>query len=105
MEKYDTLSEAINDLKKKGYNVDFNQWEENGDPKYLDPDKDGEIKIKHFYRFEGVSDAGNNTILYALETSDGKKGVLVEAYGAYSGNAAPDEVVKHLRMTGQAYDK
>lgn len=105
MEKYDTLSEAINDLKKKGYNVDFNKWDENGDPKYIDPEKDGEIKIERFYRFEGTSDAGNSTILYALETSDGKKGLLVDGFGAYSGNSVPENVIKHLRMTGKAYDK
>jgi hypothetical protein len=105
MENYSTLSEAINELKQKGYTVDFNQWDENGDPKYIDPDKDGEIKVKHFYRFEGTSDAGNNTILYVLETSDGKKGLLVDAFGAYHDNAAPKEVVEHLRITAKAYDK
>ena len=105
MEKYDTLSKAINDLKDKGYTVDFNNWEANGDSKYLDPKQDGEIKVKKFYRFEGTSDAGNNTILYALETSDGKKGLLVDAYGAYSGNTAPEEVIEHLRITAKAYDK
>ena len=105
MEKYDTLSKAINDLKDKGYTVDFNNWEENGDSKYLDDKQDGEIKVKKFYRFEGTSDAGNNTILYALETSDGKKGLLVDAFGPYSGNAAPEKVVEHIRMTAKAYDK
>lgn len=42
------------------------------------------VKIVNFYRFEGESDPSDNAILYALETTDGKKGLLVDAYGTYS---------------------
>lgn len=42
------------------------------------------VKIVNFYRFEGESDPGDNAILYALETNDGKKGLLIDAYGTYS---------------------
>jgi hypothetical protein len=43
-----------------------------------------EVRIANFYRFEGTSDPGDNSILYAIETTDGVKGILLDAYGAYS---------------------
>lgn len=43
-----------------------------------------DINIVNFYRFEGVSDPGDNMILYVIETSDGTKGTLVDGYGAYA---------------------
>jgi hypothetical protein len=35
-------------------------------------------------RFEGASDPADNTILYVIETNDGIKGTLVDAYGSYA---------------------
>jgi hypothetical protein len=46
--------------------------------------KSEEIHVVNFYRFEGISDPSDNSILYAIETTDGIKGTLVDAYGAYS---------------------
>src|ERR1051325_5180493 len=43
-----------------------------------------EVKVLNFYRFEGSSDPADNSILYAIETSDGKRGTLVDAYGPYA---------------------
>lgn len=43
-----------------------------------------EIRVINFYRFEGESDPGDNAILYVVETADGKKGTLVDAYGPYA---------------------
>ena len=43
-----------------------------------------EAKIKDFYRFEGQSDPADNAILYTIETADGVKGILIDAYGIYS---------------------
>jgi hypothetical protein len=43
-----------------------------------------ELLIVNFYRYEGISDPEDNSILYLIETSDGAKGTLVDAYGAYS---------------------
>ena len=38
----------------------------------------------NFYRFEGESDPDDNAILYIIETNDGTKGTLVDAYGVYN---------------------
>ena len=43
-----------------------------------------EVKVLNFYRFEGNSDPADSSILYAIETIDGGKGTLVDAYGPYS---------------------
>jgi len=46
--------------------------------------KPNEVKAVNFYRFEGISNPDDMSILYAIETSDGRKGTLVDAYGYYS---------------------
>ena len=43
-----------------------------------------QIKIVNFYRFEGASDPGDSSILYALEAEDGTRGLLSDSYGPYS---------------------
>ncbi len=40
-----------------------------------------EVDIVNYYRFEGMSDPGDSSILYEIQTSDGVKGVLVTPYG------------------------
>jgi hypothetical protein len=46
--------------------------------------KPEEVKVLNYYRFEGISDPADNSILYAIETSDGGRGTLVDAYGPYA---------------------
>jgi hypothetical protein len=46
--------------------------------------KPEDIKVVNFYRFEGPSSPDDNGILYAIETQDGTKGTLVDAYGVYA---------------------
>jgi hypothetical protein len=46
--------------------------------------KPADVKAVNFYRFEGISDPDDMSILYAIETSDGSKGTLNDAYGMYS---------------------
>lgn len=40
-----------------------------------------EIKIIHFYRFEGESNPDDSSIMYAIECKDGEKGTLIDGYG------------------------
>ncbi len=44
----------------------------------------GEVQIIDFSRFEGQSDPADNAIMYVIETDDGVKGVLIDAYGTYA---------------------
>ncbi len=40
-----------------------------------------DVSIMNHYRFEGMSDPGDNNILYELATADGIQGILVTPYG------------------------
>jgi hypothetical protein len=57
--------------------------------------KPEEVSIVNFYRFEGYSDPGDNTILYAIITNDGVKGTLTDGYGAY-GDAQVENFIKQV---------
>src|SRR5688572_22118555 len=46
--------------------------------------KPDDVKINHFYRFEGESNPYDSSIVYAIETNTGEKGTLIDSYGAYS---------------------
>ena len=43
-----------------------------------------QVVIRKFARFEGVSDPDDMAILYAIESSSGTRGTLVDAFGVYS---------------------
>ena len=43
-----------------------------------------EVSIVDFYRFEGQSDPADSSIMYVIETNDGAKGVIIDAYGPYA---------------------
>lgn len=88
-----TLSSCMNALKGQGFSENF-MVNERG-LYALDSDKvysPEEVKIVNFYRFEGDSDPGDGSILYALETVNGIKGTLSDAYGAYGDS----EVIKFM---------
>jgi len=92
---YLSLSVAISDLQEKGYTEDFNLVEEGVESRSLKQSwKAGDLKVVKFYRFEGMTDPGDNTILYVIETADGKKGLLVDAYGADTGPISQDMIKK-----------
>ena len=94
--RYDSLLDAINALRKKGYTHDFNLKEESlqSDNIVLRP-KD--FKINEFHRFEGESNPDDSSILYAIESHEGIKGILVNGWGMYS-EATSAEMVEKLKI-------
>lgn len=84
-EEMDTLVECMNVLRERGYEHNFSATKENtildDAKKEYHPD---EVRISSFYRFEGESDPGDSSILYAIETNTGEKGVMVNSYGPNS---------------------
>jgi hypothetical protein len=83
-----TLNQCLEDLVAKGYTDDFKVENEKLTSQKTEKTFEAEqVRIADFFRFEGPSNPDDNTILYAIETSDGLKGTLVEAYGAYSDEA------------------
>jgi hypothetical protein len=98
MKNYTSLSQATNDLKARGYKEDFNlqptciecpslklQWH---------PE---EFTIDEFYRFEGMSNVDDNSIVFAISSRNNVKGVLVDAYGVYAENLN-DAMIKKLAI-------
>jgi hypothetical protein len=59
--------------------------------------KPKDVKAVNFYRFEGISDPDDMSILYAIETCDGCKGTLTDAYGRYS-DEATGEFMKQVEV-------
>ncbi|MDI1255872.1 MAG: hypothetical protein PSV16_07205 [Flavobacterium sp.] len=55
-----------------------------------------EIKIEHFYRFEGESNPDDSAILYAIVTDSGEKGTLVDGYGTQA-DAATGAFIKRVQ--------
>ena len=97
MHSYDTLSEAVNGLKQRGYTIDFNIEADalvcKKTPVSLAPD---EFEIAEVYRFEGNTDPADEAVVYAIEGKHGHKGILVNAYGP-DADAASAELVKKLK--------
>lgn len=95
MRDYQNMVEALNDLKKRGFGNDFNLkpfcLECASLQLQLHPE---EFEIKEVYRFEGMSDPDDNAVLYAIESNQGMKGVLVDAYGTYAEALTPEMASK-----------
>ena len=78
---YDTLIEALQELQAEGYTENF-ELQKDG---LCNVDSDEQIapdnfEVKSTHRFEGMSNPADSSILYAIETNDGKKGTFVENY-------------------------
>ncbi|HJS55045.1 MAG TPA: hypothetical protein VJ765_10885 [Chitinophagaceae bacterium] len=94
MAAYDTVSQAVNGLKERGYTLDFNLKANSIEcaGQKFDPE---DFEISEFHRFEGNSDPADEAVVYAIESKNGMKGVLVNAYGVYS-EPLSDEMIKKL---------
>lgn len=95
---YDTVTEAVADLKKRGYTIDFSILAEKEclichlTATVLSPD---DFEIDDFYRFEGNSDPGDQMIVYAISSKKNNlKGLVVNGYGMYANNASSAIVQK-----------
>ena len=96
---YATITEAIEQLKKQGYTLDFNLHKNRfkvGEQEYTAD----EFEIVDLYRYEGASDPGDEATVYALANNAGIKGVLVTGYGA-SSDEVSEETLKHLHYKYQ----
>ncbi len=96
MYTYDTLSEAVNGLRKRGFSVDFNLRENclvcQGNKFDVN-----DFEIVEFHRFEGNTDPADQAVLYAIESNNGMKGVLVSGYGI-SAEGMSAEMARKLQM-------
>jgi len=91
-----TLASCLNKIVKDGYEENFKVTDEGLQSletgKIYKPDQ---VHIVNFFRFEGASDPSDSAILYVMETSDGAKGSLTDAYGMYA-DAEIDKFIKDV---------
>ena len=99
---YETVSEAINDLKSRSYTKDFS----------IKPDQDclicnktsiclspKEFKIDEIHRFEGYTDPGDQMVVYAISSQIHKiKGFVVNAFGIYADDKT-SEIIELLQKS------
>src|SRR5690606_18679925 len=91
------LSVVLKRLDEKGYGSELTITEEgahlqDSQKKY----RPQQLTILKTYRFEGVSDPADMSVVYAIRSEDGEKGFLLNAYGTYSDQDNPyyDEFIK-----------
>ncbi len=94
---YDTLSEAINALVKKGYTESY----EAGQTcfKGLNTKKEyhpGDLIIVESFRFEGMTNPEDQSVLFAIEATDGTKGTIIMSYNADHNQNV--ELIKELQF-------
>jgi hypothetical protein len=93
---YDTVTEAVEGLRKRGYNLDFN-LAENCLVCQHDRIDMKDFEIVEVHRFEGNSDPGDEAVVYAIESNRGHKGILVSGYGI-SSDTMSEEMAKKLSI-------
>ena len=99
----ETLIQVLERLKKEGFTLDFN----------LEPDcihcsqenlrlKPEAFEIVETVRLEGMSDPDDNVIVYAIESRDGERGVLISAYGVYAEESTSAELAAKLAVNRES---
>ena len=81
MKQYKSLADALDDLKKRGYDAEF---ESQSNCLYCsDLDlrlTEEEFHVDEVYRFVGGSNPGDNGVLFALTSPTGVKGTIVDEF-------------------------
>lgn len=96
MKHFETLTEAMEDLRERGYTHEFkgrrDYLEETGTGRKM---RSEEFTVDEFHRFEGTSDPGDEMTLFAIRTAnDDLKGVFVMAQGTYANEVTPELMAK-----------
>jgi hypothetical protein len=80
-----TLAGVMAELDRRGFTAHFRVVDGGlravGTKRTFPPDQ---VSIAEYHRFEGVSDPDDMSILYALETRNGIRGTLADAFGVYA---------------------
>jgi hypothetical protein len=94
MYHYATVSKALEELKEKGFTIDFNIQEK----RIIDSPDD--FEIVHLYRYEGESDPGDEATVFGIKSSTGEKGVFVAGLSTFADNSAA-LVLNELTIKGR----
>lgn len=96
MKSYDTVTEALSDMKLRGFTLDFNIAFDklicSNNEVCLNPQ---EFEITEVYRFEGETDPGDENVVYGIESKDGQiKGTFSSAFGTYAESLSAEMIQK-----------
>ena len=89
MKNYESLADALDDLRKRGYETEFDPQ-----PSCLYCDDldlrliEEEFHIDEAYRFEEGSNATDTVIVYAISSATGLKGIIVDEAGSSKDNTS-----------------
>jgi hypothetical protein len=91
--EFKSVADALAELTRKGFTETFRPAESrlhcDGNGRDYEP---SEVTIMQVYRFEGESDPDDMSVVYALETKDGARGTIVDAFGAYGASEVGDSL-------------
>lgn len=92
----DTVTAALQELKSRGYTVDFNIAFDKlicSDNKIcLNPN---EFEIVEVFRFEGDTNPSDEDVVYAIASKDGRiKGSMTSAFGLYAETGSAEMIQK-----------
>lgn len=93
---YASVIKALEELRSKGYSVDFNLLEKDimNHPEHYE--------IHHIYRYEGESNPDDEAIVYGIKSNTGEKGVFVAGFSANSQSEAA-KVLQELFIRGNKH--
>jgi hypothetical protein len=96
-----TLSQILEKLRQKGLDnelkmTDHGKMQGPGDNQIYTPE---DLSIIKTYRFEGITDPGDEAVIYIVEDKEGKIGYIMDAYGVYSDQNGSDfdDFLKKIR--------
>ena len=100
MNQQDYVSEidAMRNLRQRGFITDLEVRDgalrETTTGRRFRPD---ELAIVEHHRFEGESDPEDMSVVYAIESDDGVRGIVVDAFGTYA-NPALAAVLEKIKV-------
>lgn len=89
MKTYESLVDALTDLKNRGYKLDFQKEQSRFycyvHDLWISPEQ---FNVDEVHRFEGNSCPDDSCVLYAISSYTGLKGTIIDAYGVYAENVS-----------------
>ncbi len=86
LNRYSSVAHATQALRKRGFKDEFKLQGKmrmrnlNNKNTY----KASDMYIVEYHRFEGMSNPSDMSIVFAVETEDGSKGIIISSYGMYA---------------------
>jgi len=98
-----TLATVVDEMTSRGFREDFRVVDGRllavGSGETLGS---GDLVIREFHRFEGISDPDDMAIVYGIESVTGLRGTLVDAYGVYA-DPALSAFLEDVKIDETAY--